>query len=182
MKFKQLTFSFVGTIIRIVIVVIVGLLIYKAGQKAYDFGYRIFAEEPMSPAPGRDVEITIGHDKGTYTVAKMLQEKGLIRDAKLFYIQEKLSAYKGKIQPGFYTLNTSMSAEDMMKILSENAPDEDADTEEQTLPDINVDGTDPAVSANETMNVLPGDIGEPEGVDTEGVANSEEAGEEGTQE
>ena len=183
MKLKQLTFSFVGTIIRIVIVLVIGLLIYKAGQKAYDFGFRIFAEEPMSPAPGRDVEITIGHDKSTYAVAKMLQEKGVIRDAQLFYVQEKLSDYKGKIQPGFYTLNTSMNAEDILKTLSANAPDEDAEADGgETLPDINVGGSDATVSTNAVLNELPGDIGDPANIEIENPGDSEEPDEEGIQE
>ena len=78
MKIKQLTFSFIGTVIRIVIIAVAALLIYKAGQKAYDFGYRVFAEEAMSPAPGRDVEVSITQGKGAYDVGKMLEEKGLM--------------------------------------------------------------------------------------------------------
>ena len=138
MKIKQLTFSFIGTIIRIVIVILMVLFIYKAGEKAYDFGFRIFAEEPMAAAPGRDVEVTITQGKGVMDIADMLQEKGLVRDAQLFYVQEKLSSHKGKIQPGIYTLNTSMSTEDMLKIMSASAPEEgeegetsESDTAEQ---------------------------------------------------
>lgn len=125
MKIKQLTFSFIGTIFRIVVVILLVFFIYKAGQKAYDFGFRIFAEEPMSVEPGRDVEVTITQGKGVMDIGKMLQEKGLIRDAQLFFVQEKLSSHKGKIQPGIYTLNTSMLAEDMLKIMSANAPEDE---------------------------------------------------------
>ncbi len=125
MKIKQLTFSFIGTIFRIVVVILLVFFIYKVGQKAYDFGFRIFAEEPMSVEPGRDVEVTITQGKGVMDIGKMLQEKGLIRDAQLFFVQEKLSSHKGKIQPGIYTLNTSMLAEDMLKIMSANAPEDE---------------------------------------------------------
>ncbi len=134
MKIKQLTFSLIGTIFRIVVVIVLVLFIYKAGLKAYDFGYRIFAEEPMSVEPGRDVDVTITQGKSVMDVGKMLQEKGLIKDAQLFYVQEKLSSHKGKIQPGTYTLNTSMSAEDMMKIMAADAPEdgEESDNTENT--------------------------------------------------
>ena len=37
----------------------------------------------------------------------MLQDKGLIRDAGLFRIQELLSENHGKIQPGIYDLSTT---------------------------------------------------------------------------
>ncbi|MDO5574453.1 MAG: endolytic transglycosylase MltG [bacterium] len=134
MKIKQLTFSLIGTIFRIVVVIVLALFIYKAGLKAYDFGYRIFAEEPMSVEPGRDVDVTITQGKSVMDIGKMLQEKGLIKDAQLFYVQEKLSSHKGKIQPGTYTLNTSMSTEDMMKIMAANAPEdgEESDNTEDT--------------------------------------------------
>lgn len=118
MKARQLTFSFFGTIFRIAIIALLVLFIYRLGEKAYDFGYRVFAEESMEPAPGRDIEVVITQGKGVYEIGKMLQEKGLIRDAKLFYVQEKLSSYKGKTQPGNYILNTSMQAEEMLKTIS----------------------------------------------------------------
>ena len=132
MKIKQLTFSFIGTIFRIVVVILLVFFIYKAGQKAYDFGFRIFAEEPMSVEPGRDVEVTITQGNGVMDIGDMLQEKGLVRDAQLFFVQEKLSSHKGKIQPGIYTLNTSMSAEDMLKIMAANAPEDSENSGAET--------------------------------------------------
>ncbi len=153
MKIKQLTFSFIGTIIRIVIVILLALLIYKAGLKAYDFGFRIFTEEPMSTEPGRDVEVTITQGKGVMDIGKMLQEKGLVRDAQLFFVQEKLSSHKGKIQPGIYTLNTSMSTEDMLKIMSANAPEEDEDS--GSADDATADTPEPVVDTPESTEETP---------------------------
>ena len=48
----------------------------------------------------------------------MLEEKGLIEDAKLFVVQELLSAYHGEILPGIYDLSTDMTAEQMLAIMS----------------------------------------------------------------
>ncbi len=172
MKIKQLTFSFIGTVFRIVVVILLILFIYKAGIKAYDFGYRIFAEEPMEAEPGRDVEVTITQGKGAMDIGKMLQEKGLIRDAQLFYVQEKLSSHKGKIQPGIYTLNTSMLAEDMLKIMSADAPEEGEEGE---------DSGDTA----ETPEVTPEQTTEPaaeEPAAEEPVEGGETAGNEGAEE
>lgn len=136
MKARQLTFSFFGTIFRIAIIALLVLFIYRLGEKAYDFGYRVFAEEAMEAEPGRDIEVVITQGKGVYEIGKMLQEKGLIRDAKLFYVQEKLSSYKGKTQPGNYTLNTSMQAEEMLKTISALEESEGASTtEEADAPD-----------------------------------------------
>ena len=48
----------------------------------------------------------------------MLEEKGLIEDARLFVVQELLSAYHGEILPGIYDLSTSMTAEEMLAVMS----------------------------------------------------------------
>ena len=66
-----------------------------------------------------------------YTVADialLLEEKGLIRDAKLFELQEKLSGLKEGIAPGTYKLNTAMTIEEMLTIMAADAAT--AETEE----------------------------------------------------
>ena len=118
MNIKDLALMFMGFIIRASIIAIAVLVIAKTGKKAYDFGFRIFTEEPVNPPPGRDVAVTIVQGDSTLDVGKMLEEKGLIRDPNLFYVQKKCSVYDNDIQPGFYTLNTSMTAEDMFAIIA----------------------------------------------------------------
>lgn len=122
---KSIAINFIGFIIRGVILVFAVMSIYQAGQKAYDFGFRIFTEEPVSSQPGRDVSITIAQGDSLMDVAQMFEEKGLIRDAYLFYVQKKCSVYDGDIKPGFYTLNTSMTAEDMFAIIAGKEGEED---------------------------------------------------------
>jgi len=133
MKFdiKGIAIGFIGFVIRGVILVFAILAIYRAGQKAYDFGFRIFTEEPMSAEPGRDVSVTIAQGDSVMEVGEMLEEKGLIRDAKLFYVQKKCSVYDNDIQPGFYTLNTSMTAEDMFAIIAGKSDEDDSSADEE---------------------------------------------------
>ena len=132
---KSLAMNFIGFIIRGVILVFAVMAVYQAGQKAYDFGYRIFTEEPVSSQPGRDVSITISQGDSLMDVAEMFEEKGLIRDAYLFYVQKKCSVYDGDIRPGFYTLNTSMTAEDMFAIIAGKEGEEPEDTLDETSED-----------------------------------------------
>jgi len=131
---RSVVSSFVSTIVRVAILAVCVLLISKVGKYAYDFGYRIFTEEPMSSAPGRDVAITIVQGDSLKEVCEMLEEKGLVRDAKLTWIQKKVSVYDNDVQPGFYTLNTSMTADQMFEIIagkkSEDGEDESEDDEE----------------------------------------------------
>ena len=118
MDVRSIAVGFIGFVIRGVVLILLVMTVYKAGQKAYDFGFRIFTEEPMTAAPGRDVSVTIAQGDSLMDVGKMFEEKGLIRDAKLFYVQKKCSVYDKDIQPGFYTLNTSMTADDMFAIIA----------------------------------------------------------------
>ena len=41
----------------------------EAIRKAYEFGFRIFTEPPMSEAPGRDIQVTVSKSDGTKEVA-----------------------------------------------------------------------------------------------------------------
>lgn len=126
---RQLLVSFTGTIVRLAVLAVCVLVVYKAGKYAFDFGFRIFTEEPMSPIPGRDVAITIVQGDSLMDTCNMLEEKGLVRDAKLAWIQKKVSVYDGDIEPGFYTLNTSMTAEEMYAIIA-GSSQEDGEAEE----------------------------------------------------
>ena len=105
MKIVRISFS-------VLVVVLVIFVLFKAGSYAYDFGYRVYTEQPVSS-----------------DIGSMLEEKGLIRDARLFAVQLKLSAYSKKIKPGIYTLNTSMTAKEMMEAMS---PVSEKDTEGTT--------------------------------------------------
>lgn len=122
LKFVSITFS-----ILITLLVIFGLL--KAGEWAYDFGYRVFTESPMESGAGTDMTVSVTSDMSAKQIGNLLEEKGLIQDATLFVAQLKLSAYSNQIKTGTYTLNTSMTAQEMMKVMS---AEEIEDTETET--------------------------------------------------
>ena len=128
MDIKQLVASIIETVIKIVVAVFVIMFVYDTAVKAYDYGYRVFAEEPMTVGEGRTISIYIREEDSVKDVGKTLEDKGLIRDANLFIVQELLSEHHGKILPGIYDLNTSMSTEEMLGIMateSDDAEEED---------------------------------------------------------
>lgn len=85
----------------------------------FDFGYRVFNEPAIAEAPGEDIMISISEDMSSGEIGEMLEEKGLVKDGTLFKVQLLLSAYKDDMEPGVYTLNTSMTAKDMMVKIAE---------------------------------------------------------------
>ena len=117
-RIKNLALGVINTAIRLMILAVVVVYVYRTALTAYDFGYRIFAEEPMAYGDGYDVEVSIPMGKNSIEVGKILEQHGLIRDEKLFFFQELLSAYHGKVQPGTYILNTSMDATEMLAVMS----------------------------------------------------------------
>lgn len=118
MNTKEIVMSVFSVAIKIVVAIIVVMFVYKYAVMAYDYGYRIFGEEPMTTGEGRTVSVTIGSDMSAKEIGQVLENKALIRDAKLFVLQERLSENHGKIQAGIYDLNTSMTAEEMIRVMA----------------------------------------------------------------
>jgi len=112
-------------IFKIAVTLAIVILIYNLGLKAYDFGYRIFAEEPVELGTGRTISVSIVEGKSVSEIGDILEEKGLIRDAKLFYFQEMFSEYKGELKPGVYELSTGMTPYEMMEIMSASDEEEE---------------------------------------------------------
>ena len=119
------------TIIKVVVIAGVVLFAFKGASQAYDFGYRVFADQPVSVAGGRTITVGISENMTVKDIAQMLEEKGLIEDARLFVVQELLSAYHKEIKPGIYDLSTDMTAAQMLEIMSTPAQQEDGTVSEQ---------------------------------------------------
>lgn len=117
MNVKSLIAMVVETIIKVVVLAFALMFIFRGITKAYEFGYKVFADEPVSIGNGKTITVAVAEGASTEDVANMLEEKGLINDAKLFMVQELLSAYHDKIQPGMYDLSTSMTAGEMLQIM-----------------------------------------------------------------
>lgn len=131
MNLNKVVFRFVSISFSILVILLVLIGFVKIGTYCYEFGYRVFTEAPVDAEPGRDVMVQISGDMSDMDIAKELKEKGLVEDAKLFYVQLKVSAYSGKLHDGVYTLNTSMTARDMMVVMAaepEQSTAEDTET------------------------------------------------------
>lgn len=123
MKNGQIVGAVLETIFKVLFAAVLIVGIYKLSVSAYDYGFRIFGEPPMAEGEGRMVTVTIPEGKSVEEIGEILVANGLLRDAKLFYIQEKVSAYKGELKPGIYELSTSMTAEKMMEVMAAKAED-----------------------------------------------------------
>ena len=124
-KRKEIAGNAVYTVVKIVVLILIVMVIYRLGSMAYTYGERIFGEPAMAEAPGTDIVITVEETDSVQDVAEKLEQAGLIRDAGLFGIQEKLVGFKSGLQPGTYTLNTSQTPEEMIETMSASQAEEE---------------------------------------------------------
>ena len=130
MSARKVVMKIVSISFSVLVMILLVFALYRAGQTAYNFGYRVFTEKAVSlPDEGKDKVVTVSSGMGAKELGELLEKKGLIRDANLFVLQLKLSAYANQIKAGTYTLSTSMTAQEMIQIMS--AETEDTETEEQ---------------------------------------------------
>lgn len=125
----RILMKFFSVCLSVVVLVFLAFFLYRGGQYAYDFGYRVFTEKAMSTEEdAKDKVVQITSDMGAKEIGDVLEKKELIRDSNLFVVQLMLSAYKDDVKPGTYTLSTAMTAREMMQIMS--AEEESTETEE----------------------------------------------------
>ena len=118
MNGKYLVGAVIEAVIKVIVIAVVVMFVFRTATTAYDFVYKVFADKPVSVSGGRTITVGIAESASVKDIAQMLEEKGLIEDARLFVVQELLSAYHGEILPGIYDLSTDMTAEQMLAIMS----------------------------------------------------------------
>ncbi len=146
MKPSQVLAVVFETVLKVVIAVAIILIIYRGALFGYEYGYRIFAEEPMTTGEGRAVAFTVtekmtdsvkegenalsvgsmleAYDIGK-DMGKVLEKDGLIRDKNLFAFQFVFSEFREDLKPGTYDLNTSMTVDEMLEAMTAGTEEEE---------------------------------------------------------
>lgn len=126
MNINKLLFRFIKIAFTLMIVLLIVYAFIRLGTTAYDFGYRVFTESAMEEEPGTDVLVQVKSGMSGRELGQLLENKGLVRDENLFYLQLRFSAYYNRIHSGTYTLNTSMTPKEMIVEMAQA----DSDTEQ----------------------------------------------------
>lgn len=125
-KGSKTALHLLGFILNILIMVLIAFVVLQLAAAAYDIGYRIFTEPAMESEPGRDVMVEIEQGMSAWELGTELEEKGLVDNHFLFTIQLTLFSYAKDIKPGMYTLNTSMTAKELMEAMVKEEIEETA--------------------------------------------------------
>lgn len=118
MNSENIILAVLGAICKVVVAIVIVVLIYQGASKCYDYGYRVFTEPAIASGEGRTVTVTVPVDTNALALGELMEAKGLTRDKYLFALQYLLSEYREDFKPGTYELSTSMTAEEMMEVMS----------------------------------------------------------------
>ena len=125
-KLEKAGLALAGAAFRIAFYVCMAVLIFWCGKHAYQFGYDVFNQQAMSPGDGTEVVVTIPEGVNDYQIGQILKRNGLIEDARVFYVQEFLTEYRGVMKAGTYTLSTAYTPRRIMSILAGADEEEDS--------------------------------------------------------
>lgn len=132
MDAKQVFGAFLSMIFKASLWIIIIVVVYKCAIYGYSFGYDIFSDVPVATeTTAVTISVAIVDGKSDMEIGELLEEKGLIKDAKVFWARVMLSDYKDKIRPGIYDLSTSMTTEEILKNISadpEGTEEEESDS------------------------------------------------------
>lgn len=126
MKNLKIVLSVVLTVVQLTLILAAIYVVYTGAVKCHDYGYRIFAEPPMTDGEGKTVLVAVTETMKPKDIGEMFEKKGLIRDGKLFILQYYLSEFRKDVKPGQFELNTSMTVEEMMEAMTV-VPEESAE-------------------------------------------------------
>ena len=99
----------IGCLVLIFLILLSGLSGYVYQQ----------IKTPLSPKPGKTIELEIKPGSSAISVARELENDGIIRGALFFRIWLKLSGQETKIKSGYYRLSSSASIPEIVKQLVE---------------------------------------------------------------
>lgn len=118
MNTKKAALTVLSITLKIVFIAVIAVGIFRIGEAAFAYGHAVFDEEALDEAPGRTIPVTVEKGDSAKDIARLLEEKGLVKDWKLFYLQILVSKYSKTMVPGDYTLSTAMKPRELMAVMS----------------------------------------------------------------
>lgn len=120
----------IQVLFNILVYVVLVMAVIKASTWTYGFAYQIFGNVTVSEAPGELATIEISEGESTRSISEELEANGLVINGDSFYVRAKLTTgAKKPILPGTYTLNSSMTYDEILAVLTATAGEEVSDME-----------------------------------------------------
>ncbi len=130
----KITSFILKLLVNIFVYIVIILLTINFSRIAYDFTYQLYGPVTVDAAPGTDMIFVIQDGDSTMNVATKLENQLLVKNKYAFYLKSKLQ--KVVIMPGSYALNSSMTYDEIINIITDYGAsikeDEASDTKEGT--------------------------------------------------
>ena len=84
MNTKKAALIVLSITLKIVALALVAMLLLRLGTTAYYYGHAVFHTGPLDAPPGRQAAVVIEEGDSIADVAKLLEQKGLVKDWLLF--------------------------------------------------------------------------------------------------
>ena len=102
-------------------VIFYGLVVFggiELCRTGYSFAYEILGDCAMEMPPGEDKMFTVAASQDDFEVAENLETMGLVSNKYSFYLRMQLRKEENtSLKTGVYTLNTSMSYDEILHII-----------------------------------------------------------------
>jgi len=108
---------FLGALLNLVFYVVVAFGIYFVATNVYELSYQVFGDRVCEAEPGRDVEIHIAEGESTMDIAEKLYMNKIVVNQYTFYLKVQLFEYK--IMQGTFPLNTSMTYDEILDVITD---------------------------------------------------------------
>ncbi|MCR5656317.1 MAG: hypothetical protein K6G06_02535 [Butyrivibrio sp.] len=127
MNGRSIGLGLLDFIVKAVLVIVAVMFIGKYAGVAYEYGYNIYNQKPASQYDTRTVTVSITDSMSVMDIAELLENRGIVDDKYLFYLQERFSEYHGLISPGTYDLSPSQTADEIITVMCAEAIAKKAD-------------------------------------------------------
>ena len=106
-----------GILLNLVFYAVVAFGLYFVATHVYEFSYQVFGDRVCEAEPGRDVEIHIADGESTMEIAEKLYMNKIVVNKTTFYLKVQLFGYK--IMQGTFPLNTSMTYDEVLNVITD---------------------------------------------------------------
>lgn len=113
----KMTSGVLHLLITVIFYVLIIMVIVRLATASYQFAYQVVGNVTVEEAPGRDVDIVIEEGESTMNIASKLALNKVVVNKYTFFVRAMLNR-KSPIVPGTYTLNTSMTYDEVLGVIT----------------------------------------------------------------
>lgn len=109
-------------LLNIIFVILAVIVVIYGSRTAYNFTYQLYGPVTVDEEPGRTIPIRINKGESSMDIASKLELNRVIVDKYSFYFKVKLQ--NKVIMPGTYKVNSSMTYDEILDIITDYSKSE----------------------------------------------------------